>query len=82
MNKLKVKEFIIYAIAASIWWIVVLTPFMLLPQPKWFPLPIFVGMNFNQYLSWLVVEVIIVPPFGALSVYFIRWFGKFFGVKK
>lgn len=78
MKLSKVKEFIVYAIAAAIWWILVLTPFMLIPQPLWLPLPIFVGMTLNQYLAWLLVEIIIVPPLGALSVYFIKKFAKIF----
>lgn len=72
----RLKEFLLLSVAAFIFWTLALTPFMLLPQPSWLPLPIFVGMNWIQYRNWLFIQAIIVPPLGALSAYFFRAWGK------
>jgi hypothetical protein len=77
-HKLPIRKFIIDAIAATIYWVVVMTPFMLLANPSWLPVRIFVEMNREQYLSWLTIEIIITPILGVLSVYFIRKFERYF----
>ena len=77
-EKLRTKKFVIQAVAATIYWIIVMTPFMLLKNPSWFPIKIFVGMNSEQYVSWLALEILIIPILGVLSIYFIRKFEKYF----
>jgi hypothetical protein len=77
-HNLPIRKFIVDAIAATIYWIFIMTPFMLLENPSWLPVKIFVGMNLEQYKSWLTVELMITPVLGVVSVFFIRKFEHYF----
>lgn len=77
-QKMRTRKFILEAVAATIYWIVVLTPFMILSNPSWLPVKIFIGMSREQYMSWLTVEIILIPILGVLSIWFIRKFEQYF----
>ena len=58
-----VKRFLVEALAGFIFWTVALTPYMLFV----------VKVTFEQYVSWIGMQLILVPPIAPLSVRFIIW---------
>ena len=56
------KRFARDAVISLVFWVATLTPFMVF----------FVRVNFQQYLSWIVTEIITAPPLGALSAVIFR----------
>ena len=51
-----VKQFIIDAFAAFIFYTITLTPYML----------IIVKTTLEQYIAWLIMQAVLVPPLGAI----------------
>lgn len=60
---MKVEKFLAKALAGFIFWTVVLTPYMLFV----------VRVTFEQYVSWIGMQFILVPPLAPFSVRFIVW---------
>jgi hypothetical protein len=56
MKEKIIKQFIIDAIISFIYWTVVLTPYMVLV----------VKTNIKQYIAWLSMQALLVPPLGAI----------------
>ena len=63
MRTKKVKKFLVEALAGFIFWTVALTPYMLF----------IVKVTFKQYLSWIGMQLILVPPLAPFSAQFINW---------
>jgi hypothetical protein len=57
-----VKQFVIDAVVAFIFYTATLTPYMLF----------IVKTTFDQYLTWLVMQAILVPPLGAIFAMIVR----------
>lgn len=72
MNKTKVRLFLRDAVISFFFWSMTLTPYMIFV----------VKVNLTQYMAWLGMQAILVPPLGALSAMVFRWFDKEFGKKK
>lgn len=60
------KRFLFDALISFVYWTGCLTPYMV-----WV-----VGVDSKQYLSWVVMQIIIVPPLGAIFAMLIRWLTK------
>lgn len=54
----KLKKFAIEAVCGFVLWTAILTPYMVFVTQ----------VTFSQYLSWLVMEAIIVPPVAIIVV--------------
>jgi len=65
MNK-KIKKFLLEALAGFIFWTGCLTLYMIFV----------VKVNFTQYLGWISMQALLVPPLAPFSVRFINWFVK------
>ena len=63
MRTEKIKIFLVEALAGFIFWTVALTPYMLF----------IVKVTFKQYLGWIGMQLILVPPLASFSVRFIVW---------
>lgn len=61
-----IKKFLRDAIIAFIFWTLTLTPYMIL----------IVRTNPEQYLAWVLMQAILVPPLGAISAILFRWIDK------
>ena len=66
MKKEKVLRFLRDALIAFVFWSLTLSPYMFLV----------VKVNMQQYLAWLGMQAILVPPLGAVSVIVFRWFDR------
>ena len=53
------KKVLLSAIVGACIWTVALSPYVIF----------IVGMNYTQYLSWLVMEFILVPPIAPIVFY-------------
>ena len=62
----KIKRFLRDAIVAFIFWTATLTPYMFLV----------VRVNLTQYLAWISMQAILVPPLGAVSALVFRWIDR------
>jgi len=60
------KEFILQAFLGFILWTLFLTPYMLLV----------VQVSIDQYLAWLVMQLVIVPPVAVIVVRITNWIVK------
>lgn len=56
------KRFLLDAIISFAYWTTTLTPYML-----WI-----VGVNIDQYLKWIGMQAILVPPLGAGFAFLLR----------
>lgn len=63
---MKLKTFLVEALAGFIFWTLALTPCMMLV----------VKVTFKQYLGWIGMQLILVPPLAPFSVQFMNWFRK------
>jgi hypothetical protein len=61
-----VKQFVKDAIVSFIYWTAVLSPFMIFVMK----------IGFSQYIVWLSMQIIIVPPLGAVFSIIIRKLNK------
>lgn len=57
------KKFLYDALISFVYWTVCLTPYIL-----WV-----VGVDSGQYVSWVVMQAVIVPPLGGLFAMLLRW---------
>lgn len=55
-NLVKIKQFVVDAVAAFVFYTLALTPYMLLV----------VRTTQEQYVAWLVMQAVLVPPVGAV----------------
>lgn len=60
------KIFLLQALGGFIFWTTVLTPYM----------TAYVGVNLEQYLKWMGMQFIIIPPLAPLSIWCINRFVK------
>lgn len=57
MQKIKfIKQFATDAIISFFYWTLVLSPYMIFV----------VKANFEQYIAWVAMQIILVPPLGAV----------------
>jgi len=56
VSKKFVKQFLKDAVISFFYWTIALTPYMLLV----------VKTNMNQYIAWVGMQAILVPPLGAV----------------
>ena len=61
-----VKRFLRDAMIAFIYWTLTLTPYMILV----------VRTNLEQYLAWVLMQALLVPPLGAVSAILFRWIDR------
>ena len=66
MSWRNVKKFLRDALVSFIFWTGSLTPYML-----WI-----VGVDPSQYVAWISMQAIIVPPLGAICALIFRWIDK------
>lgn len=63
--KKKVKRVLVDALVAFIFYTLALTPYMVL----------IVRMDLTQYLAWIVMQIFLVPPLGAIFAWICRKIG-------
>ena len=68
MIKLNIKKLFVEGISGFIGWTILLTPYMIL----------ITKLNFEQYLSWILMEIILVPPCSILIIRFTNYMKKRF----
>jgi len=61
--KEKIKKFVRDAIVSFVFWTATLTPYMVF----------IVGTTLSQYVSWISMQLILVPPLGAIFAIVFRW---------
>jgi hypothetical protein len=66
LNKTKIKMFLRDAVIAFVFWTGFLTPYMIF----------IVKVNLTQYIAWIGMQGILVPPLGAFSAIIFRWVDK------
>ena len=66
MSKQKIKQFLRDALIAFIYWTATLSLYMIF----------IVHVTWPQYIAWVLMQLILVPPLGALSAIIFRWFDK------
>lgn len=66
INRTIAKKFIRDAIIACVYWTIALTPYMFLV----------VQVNMAQYIAWVSMQGLVVPPLGAISAVLFRWVDK------
>jgi hypothetical protein len=63
MNKIKfIKQFIKDAIVSFIYWTLALSPYMIFV----------VKTSLDQYIAWVAMQAILVPPLGAVFAILVR----------
>lgn len=62
MKKAFVKQFLKDAVVSFFYWTAVLTPYMIFV----------VKTTVDQYISWVVMQAILVPPLGAVFSIIVR----------
>ncbi|MCX6764389.1 MAG: hypothetical protein NTU58_01640 [Candidatus Nealsonbacteria bacterium] len=62
MKKEFIKQFIKDAITSFVYWTVVLTPYMIF----------IVKIDFKQYIAWISMQAILLPPLGAVFSIIVR----------
>jgi len=72
MNKAKIKLFLRDAVIAFFFWSITLTPYMIFV----------VQVNLTQYIAWIGMQAVLVPPLGAISAIVFRLFDARFDKKK
>jgi len=60
------RTFLLQALAGFLFWTIALTPYMVF----------IVKTTWKQYMKWMLMELILIPPLAPLSVWFINWFVK------
>ncbi len=66
MNKQKVMRFLRDALIAFVFWTATLSLYMIFV----------VHVTLSQYVAWVLMQLILVPPLGAVSAIIFRWFDK------
>jgi len=61
-----VKRFLRDAILAFVYWTGVLTPYMLF----------IVRVDLVQYVAWVSMQALLIPPLGALFAILVRWIDR------
>ena len=68
INKAKIKQLIRDGVISFFYWTIVLTPYMVFAMK----------VSLAQYMTWIVMQVVLVPVLGAFSAVVFRWFDKKF----
>lgn len=66
VDEFKVKKIVLEALIGFVMWTSILTPYVLLVT----------NMTMPQYLSWLVMQAVIVPPVAVVVVRATNWLTK------
>jgi hypothetical protein len=66
ITKKNVKKFVRDAVISFLFWTGALTPYMWLV----------VRIDLSQYLAWISMQALIMPPLGAISAILFRWIDK------
>jgi len=72
IHKSTIKKFAVEALIGFVLWTLFLTPYM------WF----IVGTTIEQYISWLVMEAVLVPPIAIVVINATNWITKKLGLRK
>jgi hypothetical protein len=65
-KKIDWKQVVVEAFAGFVGWTVALTPYMILVTK----------VTFEQYLWWVLMEIILVPPIAPIVIRFTSWLKK------
>ena len=72
ITKIKIQRILFEAFAGFIFWTAALTPYMI-----WV-----VKTTPDQYVKWVLMQLIIIPPLAPLSIRFMGWFVSLFEKRK
>lgn len=63
ITETKIKQFLRDAVVSFFFWTITLTPYMIFV----------IKVDTSQYMTWIGMQIVLVPPLGALSAVVFRW---------